>query len=149
MTLDKKNILPQYINLIFEKKNWVNFLIFQAEEYLKLYVNIKVFHNYLSFKINLKLLRMNSNRKCSEFYTTLASHGYHPAILKSTRMTATSQTLIDNIFCNNISRSTQSGIVTNSISDQCPVFLNQKLDNPARNREIIYRIRLKNRECHI
>ena len=92
---------------------------------------------------------MNNNRKCFEFYTTLTSHGYHPAILKPTRITAKSQTLIDNIFCNNISQITQSGIVTNSISDHCPVFLNQQLDNSAVNRKSIYRIRLKNRECHV
>ena len=107
------------------------------------------FSVFLMGDFNLNLLKMNSNRKCFEFYTTLTSHGYHPAILKPTRVTATSQTLIDNIFCNNISQITQSGIVTNSISDHFPVFLNQQLENSAENRKSIYRIRLKNRECHV
>ena len=82
---------------------------------------------------NLNLLKRNSNRKCFEFRTTPTSHSFHPAIFRPTRKTSTSQTLIDNIFCNNNNQINQSGIVTNSISDHFPVFLNQQLDSSAKN----------------
>ena len=98
---------------------------------------------------NFNLLKMTISSKCSEFNAFMASYGYNPAFLKPTRLTGTSQTLFDNIFCNSLSRVARSGIVTNMISDHFPIFLSKRLSQSNESEPMSYTVRLRNNECHI
>ena len=98
---------------------------------------------------SLNLLKITVSNKCAEFYAHMVSYGFNPAVLKPTWVTATSQTLIDSIFCNSISRVARSGIVTNMISDHFPIFLSKRLSQSNESEPMSYTVRLRNNECHI
>lgn len=51
---------------------------------------------------NLNLLNYDSNSDTNDFVNTLGSYYFHPHILKPTRITEHSATLIDNIFFNSM-----------------------------------------------
>ncbi|XP_072180116.1 uncharacterized protein [Diadema setosum] len=70
---------------------------------------------------NLNLLHYSENVHCQEFLDLMLSKYLIPLIRKPTRVTDTSSTLIDNIFCNNIS-SVLSGVIVSDISDHFPIY---------------------------
>jgi hypothetical protein len=81
-------------------------------------------HVFLSGDFNLNLLNAGQHLLTSTFVETLFSHSLFPAINKPTRITSSSATLIDNIFANPLSNhSMTAGILTQIISDHCPVFI--------------------------
>src|SRR6218665_3306239 len=53
----------------------------------------------------------------------MISHHYLPAILRPTRITETTATLIDNVFTNAYSKILDSSILTCDISDHLPVLV--------------------------
>ena len=53
----------------------------------------------------------------------MCSYGFLPTISKATRVSSTSFTLLDNIFCNDISRITHSGVIKTDFSDHFTVFV--------------------------
>ena len=55
--------------------------------------------------------------------------GLFPLINKPSRITEFSQTLIDNIFTNNIETVNNSGLLINDITDHLPVFVKSVLKN--------------------
>ena len=59
----------------------------------------------------------------NEFLDSLLSHYFLPHILKPSRVTTNSKTLIDNIFSNMAAPNITSGNLTASISDHLPQFL--------------------------
>lgn len=74
---------------------------------------------------NINLLKVDKHVPSSEFLECMYTMSYIPLISKPTRVTATSATLIDNIFTNNLtvnSTETCSGILYTDISDHFPVF---------------------------
>ena len=70
---------------------------------------------------NIDLLRINSNVKYFEIYSLMSSRGLCPTIFKPTRVTAGSETLIGQIWCNT-SVSTSFGVILYDTSDHFPVF---------------------------
>ena len=59
---------------------------------------------------------------CNRFSYLLRTYALYPLIDKPTRICASSQTLIDNIFTNAICEEFQSGILYTDISDHLPIF---------------------------
>jgi hypothetical protein len=78
---------------------------------------------YLAGDFNIDLLSVDSHLQTSEFLEILFSFSFFPSINKPTRITASSATIIDNIFINNLhSKSITAGILAIGISDHFPVF---------------------------
>ena len=79
---------------------------------------------YLLGDFNINLLNYETHAQTGSFFDMLSSNGFLPLITRPTRVTATSATLIDNIFTNNliyISSSFQ-GLLVTDITDHYPVF---------------------------
>ena len=77
---------------------------------------------YLMGDYNLNLLNTNHS-KTSEFIETLFSYSFMPLINKPTRVTQTTATLIDNIFCNDVqAKDLFNGVFCTDISDHFPIF---------------------------
>ena len=72
--------------------------------------------------VNYDILIYEEHPETSSFYDLLSVHSYRPLILQPTRVTSKSNTLIDNIFVNDISCSSIGGNITSSISDHFPQF---------------------------
>ncbi|XP_065664693.1 uncharacterized protein LOC136086327 [Hydra vulgaris] len=86
--------------------------------------NITKKHVYLTGDYNINLLNHSSNVNVQYFLNTLTQHDIIPKISKSTRITNTSSTLLDNIFTNNIHNCLlESGIIKTDITDHFPIFL--------------------------
>ena len=72
---------------------------------------------------NLYLLNSDSHSGTEEFFNTLGSYFFNPHILRPTRITHHSATLIDNVFINSITRHTISGSIVYDLTDHLPNFL--------------------------
>lgn len=82
---------------------------------------------YIMGDFNIDLLRDKKHKSTSTFINTLLSYFFLPLINRPTRITSTSATLIDNIFCNNANdNSFVNGILYTDISDHLPVFCIKK-----------------------
>lgn len=90
--------------------------------------NLNVTDNYIYLHgdFNFNLFNINSSPSVNIFYNNLQSYCLYPLIDKPTRVTATSSTLIDNIFTNNISCEHRSNIVLTDISDHFPLMISVK-----------------------
>lgn len=72
---------------------------------------------------NIHLLHYNSHSHASQFLDNLFSFMLCPLISKPTRLTSHSATLIDNIFTNNLTHNSTSGLLINDLSElSTPVF---------------------------
>ena len=71
---------------------------------------------------NFDLFSLDSSLPVQMFFNTLLSHGFFPTISKTTRSAHPSYTLLDNIFCNELSRVVHSGVLWNDLSDHFPIF---------------------------
>ena len=79
-------------------------------------------HCYITGDFNLDLLKHESHSVTAQFLESLFAFGFLPMITKPTRITAHSATLIDNIFTNNTTVSSKSGLIISDISDHLPIF---------------------------
>ena len=77
---------------------------------------------YICADFNIDLLRIHKKHNYRNFFDTVLSAGFHPKITLSTRITDTSNTLIDNILVNVIDDRHFSGMMINKISDHQPIF---------------------------
>ena len=73
---------------------------------------------------NIDLFALLDDNQCQDFFNALTSFGYLPTISKTTRLSDSKQSLIDNIFCNNIEFINNSGIIYDDTTDHYPVFVN-------------------------
>ena len=80
---------------------------------------------------NYNLLPTNQEKCNNDFINLMTSYGYFPMISKATRIQKQSETLLDNIFINNISAYKSSGIIVEDLSDHLPIFLSLKLENSS------------------
>ena len=79
---------------------------------------------YLLGDRNINILNYESHRLTGDFVDLLSSYSFLPLITRPTRITASSATLIDNIFTNhieNLDHSTQ-GLLVTDILDHYPIF---------------------------
>ena len=77
---------------------------------------------WITGDFNLDLLKHESHSVTAQFIESLFAFGFLPMITKPTRITAHSATLIDNIFTNNTTVSSKSGLIISDISDHLPIF---------------------------
>ena len=78
---------------------------------------------------NYNLLTMNQNKCNNDFATLMASYGFYPMISKATRKQKQTETLLDNIFVNNLALYHSSGIIVDDLSDHLPIYLSLKIAN--------------------
>ena len=76
---------------------------------------------YLAGDFNINLLTAENHIPSSEFLELMFSHSFFPLINRPTRVTGSSATLIDNIFCNSINSNFYNAIIYSDISDHFPV----------------------------
>ena len=72
--------------------------------------------------LNINLLNFRDHGKTNDHLDSVFAQGFIPTILKPTRVTPTSATLIDHIYTNNMTNSFTSGIVINDVADHFGVF---------------------------
>ena len=72
---------------------------------------------YICGDFNINLLKINENINYNIFYENVTSHGFIPQITLPTRLSDTCDTLIDNIFTNNIGKKHLNCIMSTIISD--------------------------------
>ena len=78
---------------------------------------------YIMGDYNINLLNCDKHSPTEDFINTMFLHSFFPTINKPTRVTATSATLIDNIFSNDFEQeSLFHGIFYTDISDHYPIF---------------------------
>jgi hypothetical protein len=85
---------------------------------------------------NINLLSTENNTHVSEFLDIMYSHYLFPTILKPTRLTLNSATLIDNIFINN-PYYMKSGLLFADISDHLPIFTVFKRPTPTQDKHVL------------
>jgi hypothetical protein len=73
--------------------------------------------------MNIDLLKYNSLNYVNEFVDNIVARSFVPKILKPTRVSNTSATLIDHIYTNDHHNVSNSGIVVNDVADHFGVFL--------------------------
>ena len=71
----------------------------------------------ISGDFNFDLLKYETHKNTNEFYDLISSYSYRPLILQPSRITYKSNTLIDNIFLNDLCCFSEGGNITSSISD--------------------------------
>ena len=84
--------------------------------------NSKTF--FLCGDFNIDLLKYSSNVSTKHFVDVMYSMGFSPLILRPSRITADTATLIDNIFVNDINmcQNVLNGLLISDITDHLPVF---------------------------
>ena len=81
---------------------------------------------------NISLLNYDTQTDTNGFLNLMHSHSLIPFILKPTRLTAKTKTLIDNIFTNIIDIPHTSGNLTYSIADHLPQFVILETTSPIK-----------------
>ena len=78
--------------------------------------------SYYSWVFNIKLFNCNIDKNTFDYVDILYSRAFLPTINSPTQITSNSKTLIDNIFCNNVTKNIISGNLTASLSDYLTQF---------------------------
>ena len=79
---------------------------------------------------NINLLNCNIDKNTSDYLDILYFHAFYPTINSPMEITPDSETLIDNIFYNNVTKNIISRNITLSISDHLTQFLLISNQNP-------------------
>ena len=85
---------------------------------------------------NVDLLKYGRCENATKLVDTFSEFGFAPLISRPTRITNHSASLIDHIFSNNCHTITQSGIITENLSDHLAVYVNLLLDPNKVNHKI-------------
>ena len=97
---------------------------------------------FLLGDFNVDLLKYDKHAGTNKFIDSFSSYMYFPYILHPTRVTGPSQTMIDNIFLNYVSKEAVCVNRTSTISDHLPqalFILSMFSDNPATKSSIFER----------
>ena len=120
----------------------MNFTDFNCNYLKKLLENISKEQQYIFLlgDFNVNLLNYNEHNQTNELLDSLASNSFIPLILRPTRITSHSNTLIDNIFSNVIDPDIISGNLTATISDHLSQFsiIPNMFGNVSGNKSNIY-----------
>jgi len=81
---------------------------------------------------NINILRHEELHLTGMFLNTLASHKFIPTILRPTRITEHTATLIDNMFTNCFDLSMDSCLLIDDISDHLPILLYMDSNSPLK-----------------
>ena len=82
---------------------------------------------YIVGDFNADLFSISDNSFNESFFTLMCSFGFLPTISKATRVSNGSFTLIDNMFCNDLSVLHQSGVIMSDFSDHFSIFSSSKI----------------------
>ena len=87
-------------------------------------------HILLAGDFNINLLDINTREVYGEFFDKMIGNSLFPKITLPTRISNTSCTLIDNIFCklSNLSLKYRAGIIFSELSDHFPYFVSISTD---------------------
>ena len=85
---------------------------------------------------NVDILKFGHFENATRLVDIFSEHGFAPLISRPTRITNHSASLIDHIFSNNCHTITQSGIITENLSDHLAVYVNILLDPNKLNHKI-------------
>lgn len=77
---------------------------------------------YIMGDFNINLIRHNHDNYVKEFINLMYSHSMFPTVIKPTRVTDSSASIIDHIWTNNTSNHAGGGILYVTISDHFPIF---------------------------
>jgi len=88
---------------------------------------------YILGDLNLDLLKYNDSNVVKNYVDMLFSGGFLQLIMKPTRCTPNSATLIDHIISKNLNKKLESFIMTSKISDHFPIFFTTSNIKPADN----------------
>jgi hypothetical protein len=89
---------------------------------------------FLAGDYNIDLLKVKTHLPTRTFFNTLTSHRFLPTILRPTRITKDTATLIDNVFTNTLSDCIDSAIIIDDISDHLPIYTQTKITSLPRNK---------------
>ena len=117
----KKIIIGDIYRAPREEVNIITTFIVELSHILTL-LNLMKLPVYLCGDYNINLLKMHEKNSYEEFFETMLVHSYLPNITLPTRLTDTSNTLIDNVFANSAKFEAVSGILINNISDHQAIF---------------------------
>ena len=80
---------------------------------------------------NIDLLKQETHSGTKRFLECMYGQGLYPLIVRPSRITINSCTLIDNIFTDRINYSADSGLLISDINDHLPIFVlcKYKLEN--------------------
>ena len=81
------------------------------------------YNYYIGDDFNIDLLHCENNEPSGAFLDVSLSHFTYPAIVKPTRITEISSTVIDNIFVNSSLNDYFAGILISDLSDHLPIFM--------------------------
>ena len=77
---------------------------------------------YISGDTNINLLKINENQHYNSFYDNIIIQRFIPHITLHIRLSDTCDTLIDNIFANNVGVNLVNGVLSHIISDHQITF---------------------------
>ena len=80
---------------------------------------------------NINLINTDSDKNTCEFLNLMLSSSFLPRITKPTRITPRSQTLIDNIFYNEIKTNIIAGNIITDISDHLTQFVSVPFEDSS------------------
>ena len=121
LTDGKKIIIGDIYRAPKEEVNIITTFIVELSHILTILNRMKL-PVYLCGDYNINLLKMHEKNSYEEFFETMLVHSYLPNITLPTRLTDTSNTLIDNVFANSAKFEAVSGILINNISDHQAIF---------------------------
>jgi hypothetical protein len=117
----------------------------QLEELLNYNKNHKA---YIIGDLNIDLLKINQQKEVRDFCNLMIINSFIPTIVRTTRITTGSSTIIDHIWTNETINYKQnvSGIIMCDISDHLPIFYLDQLnycDKPhVNNKNSVYKRKL-------
>ena len=106
---------------------------------------------YLMGDFNIDLFKISNNKYYSEYYSIMCSYGYSPSITRPTRVTSSTNSLIDQIWCNRLSEVSGCAVIFSTISDHFPISLWQQNSFSPENTSdsyVTYKCRKQNDQCH-
>ena len=86
----------------------------------------------LAGDFNYNLLPVLQNKQTNDFANLMTSYGFFPLISKATRIQNETETLLDNVFTNDLTVICSSGIFVDDLSDHFPIFASLKFTNIKR-----------------
>ena len=101
---------------------------------------------------NINILNCDSDKDTTDFIDTMYASSLYPTINTPTRITATSKTLIGNIFCNDFTKKISAGNILTSISDHLTQYLlisNQTEVSLNNSKKETPKIRKFNKKCFL
>ena len=125
--IENNNMKNSLIGVIYRAHTAIDNFITDVDPILQIINNEKK-ECYIMGDYNIDLLKEDSDRQTHDYLDLIYSHSMIPSILKPTRITETSATIIDNILTNSDSE-IKTAILVTDITDHFPTILMTKCRN--------------------